>query len=260
MRAKIVARPERRNRALRSINLFRLLLLQQSYEIGLALNVRITNPDLIILCVRSTACNHGPVLRGCMIMQSTTCQSFFRSDSLSQINSLRLYRPSYLDVSVLCLSQLTNCKAIVRSESLSPISRQRFYRPSYLDESVCVFRGKRSSRSQAERYASLRRAVNKCNDQARMAEPSVHAIVPLDLARQSYEFGLVLNVRITNPDLIILCVRSTACNHGPVLRGCMIMQSTTCQTLFRSDSLSPINRLRLYRPSYLDESVCACCN
>ena len=32
-------------------------------------------PDLavaIIVRVRSTACNHGPVLRGCMTMQSTT--------------------------------------------------------------------------------------------------------------------------------------------------------------------------------------------
>ena len=77
----------------------------------------------------------------------------------------------------------------------------------------------------------------------------------LSLVRQSYEIGLGLNVRITNPDLTIVFVRSTVCNHGPVLRGCMIMQSTTCQTLVRSESLSPINRLRCYRPSCLDESV-----
>ena len=61
VRAKIVAMLERRDRALRSIILFRLLLLRQSHEIGLALNARITNPDSIIVRVGSTVCNHGPV-------------------------------------------------------------------------------------------------------------------------------------------------------------------------------------------------------
>ena len=97
VRAEIVATPERRNRALRSINWFRLILLRQSYAIGLVQNVGTTNPDVIIVRVRSTVCNDGPVLRGCMIMQSTTCQSPVRSDSLSPINRLRHYRPSFLD-------------------------------------------------------------------------------------------------------------------------------------------------------------------
>ena len=142
--SKQMQRPSADDRALRCMRLFRLFLVRQFYEIGLALNVRITNPDSIIVRIRSSACNHGPVLRGCMIMQSTTCQSIVRSDSLSPINRLRRYRPSCIDVS------------------------------------VCVCRCCRSSRSRAERPASPRRAVNKCNDQARMAEPSVHAIVPLD--------------------------------------------------------------------------------
>ena len=100
------------------MRLFRLILVRQSYELGLVLNVRITNPDSIIVCVRSTVCNHRPVLRGCMIMQSTTCQSLFRS------------------------------------ASLSPINCQRRYRPSCIYVSVCVFRRCRSSRSRAERLQS----------------------------------------------------------------------------------------------------------
>ena len=47
---------------------------------------------------------------------------------------------------------------------------------------------------------------------------------------------------------IIVGVQSTACNHGPVLRGCMIMQSTTSPFDARNDSLSPIDCLHLYRP------------
>jgi len=56
--------------------------------------------------------------------------------------------------------------------------------------------------------------------------------------------------------VIIVGVRSTACNHGQVSRGCMIMQSTTCHSPIRSESLPPINRLRLYRQATSCGSVC----
>jgi len=56
--------------------------------------------------------------------------------------------------------------------------------------------------------------------------------------------------------VIIVGVRSTACNHGHVLCGCMIMQSKTCHSSVRSESLPPINRLRSYRPVASSGSVC----
>jgi len=56
--------------------------------------------------------------------------------------------------------------------------------------------------------------------------------------------------------VIIVGVRSTACNHGHISRGYTIIQSTTCHSLIRSESLSPINRLRLYRPVTSCGSVC----
>jgi hypothetical protein len=53
----------------------------------------------------------------------------------------------------------------------------------------------------------------------------------------------------------IVRVRSTACNHGPVLRGCMINAIHDLTSGVRSESLSPINRLRLYRSRTNCESV-----
>ena len=67
----------------------------------------------------------------------------------------------------------------------------------------------------------------------------VYAIVPLVLSQrfqcQDYE----------SCSDIIVRVQSTACNHGPVSRGCMKMQSTTRHSTTRGDSMSPINRLRI---------------
>ena len=51
--------------------------------------------------------------------------------------------------------------------------------------------------------------------------------VQVDASAATFQGGLVLsNVHV------IVRFRSTACNHTPVLRGCMIMQSTTCPATF----------------------------
>jgi len=69
-----------------------------------------------------------------------------------------------------------------------------------------------------------------------------------------FSIKLFFNFELATPNIV--GVRSTACNHGHVLRGCMIMQSTTCPSLIRSESLSPINRLRCYRSVTSSGSVC----
>jgi len=76
----------------------------------------------------------------------------------------------------------------------------------------------------------------------------VHAFVPLVFGERFCDFKLAT--------VIIVGARSTACNHGQVLRGRMIMQSTTCHSLMRSESLVPINRLRRDRPAPNCEGVC----
>ena len=75
------------------------------------------------------------------------------------------------------------------------------------------------------------RVVNACTDQARMIEPLVCTpSFRLFSVKLFFDFELATS--------IIVRVRSTACNHGPVLRGCMIMQSTTCHSMFE------VNRCR----------------
>ena len=106
------------------------------------------------------------------------------------------------------------------------------------------FPSRRSSRLRPIRTAWHHpgRVVYKCNDQARTTEHLVcMPLFLLFLVKLFFDFELAT--------VIIVGVRSSACNHGQMLRGCMIMQSTTCHSIIRSESLSPINRLRLYRPA-----------
>ena len=84
------------------------------------------------------------------------------------------------------------------------------------------------------------RVVYKCNDQTRTTEP----LVCMPLFRL-ISIKLFFDFELAN--FIIVGVQSTACNHGQVLRGCMIMQSTTCHSQIRSESLSRIKRLHLYQ-------------
>ena len=93
------------------------------------------------------------------------------------------------------------------------------------------------------------RVEYKCNDQTRTTAP----LVCMPLFRL-FSVKLFFDFELATPNIV--GVGSTACNHGQVSRGCMIMQSTTCHSTIRSESLFPINRLRRYRPSTSCGSVC----